>query len=495
MYGIRPSKLSTRVLAHLIDLSIILAAYAPFILIFSPQMEGLGLLGLSLSFSLLVLLIVLYFTLSEGYTSATIGKKLFGLSVISLSTISGVSMGEAFIRNLMRLSDIATLYLVTLISKGNRRIGDIAANTLVVSRDLLRLEVPLGDSEIAKDMRKGIIDALISKLSDMDREKLLPLSSAKGVTRIYSKLMEEMSDGVSEEMKHTVAILLSDPRFARSFLSVDEITKVYEIASKLCYHIESRDILRRRVELMRAVLRADRRPEGLSLAKGVRSMFLRAPAEFRGILPYFLTSLILFLVSLIGAYIWRPQWLGILLKEIFGKDVIPPSIDPATLSALIFMNNVRVVLVVVGMAPLIFTPILILIANGALVGLVLGISERGLLQTLAYIVPHGVPELTAIFSASSIALLLIKEIIHPSGMDRAESLSRALKERLDLMALVVILLIYAATVEGFLTRQLGQDPQQSLIFSIVEGIVLYLYLLLAGRTSTSSPDSSEGQIW
>ena len=470
MIGIKPAKLSARVGAHLIDLAILLAIYSPLLLLAHP-INQLGILGFSLLLSSLLIILVLYFTLLEGYYSTTPGKKLFGLYVISLDTMRGVSYAEAFIRNLVRLSDIATIYLVSLVDKENRRIGDMVANTLVISREILRLEVPLGSSEIAKDVRKGVIDALMEKLGGMD---ISPLSPIKSNSLLYKRLLDEIGEAAGD-VGHAAALLLSNPRISSEFFSPNDVIDIYERASQLCYHVESREILKQRTELMKAALSIEKNP--LDISK-LSQIFSQAPIEFREILPYFGVSLILFLASLAGAYLWKPKWLEILLKELFGKKVIPPSISPWILSTVIFMNNFRVILATVGMAPLLFMPFLVLIANGALVGLVISISKMGSYKALGFILPHGVPELTAIFIASSIALMLIKELINPSQTSRASSIGKALKEKVNLMIFSTILLIYAALIEGFITKGLGGNTLNAILFSLVEAIVLYLYLLM-----------------
>ncbi len=470
LIGIKPAKLSARVGAHLIDLAILLAIYSP-LLLFTHSINQLGILGFSFLLSFMLMALILYFTFLEGYYSTTPGKKLFGLFIISLDNMRGISYTEAFIRNLMRLSDIATIYLASLINKENRRIGDIVANTLIVSKGILRLEVPLGSFEIAKDVRRGIIDALIEKLGRMD---ISSLNSIKSRSTLYTKLLNEIGEAAGE-VNHAAALLLSNPKISSEFFSPNDVIEIYDKASQLCYYVESRSILKQRSKLMKAVLSVKKNSLKLS---NFSQTFSQAPMEFREILPYFGTSLTLFFASLAGAYLWRPKWLEILLRELFGKRIIPPSISPWILSTVIFMNNFRVILATVGTAPLLFMPFLVLVANGALVGLVISISKMGSYKALGFILPHGVPELTAIFIASSIALMLIKELISPSQPDRASSIGKALKEKINLMIFSTILLIYAALIEGFITEGLGSSTLNAILFSLIEVIVLYLYLLL-----------------
>ncbi|MCS7103771.1 MAG: RDD family protein, partial [Candidatus Korarchaeum sp.] len=144
--ALRTSRISERAIAHLIDLLIILAIQLPLILLIAFTISLEGLIGTILILSTIPLVLMLYFTLLEGLTSTTVGKRLLNLRVISLNSMRGPSLVESFIRNLFRLSDMLILYLPILILRGGRRIGDALAGTAVVSREFVRVELPGGNS-------------------------------------------------------------------------------------------------------------------------------------------------------------------------------------------------------------------------------------------------------------------------------------------------------------------------------------------------------------
>ena len=210
------------------------------------------------------------------------------------------------------------------------------------------------------------------------------------------------------------------------------------------------------------------------------SVFREAPTEFRRIIPYFAISLVIFLISAAIAYVERPIWVKELIRELFGRGSGELSISQTLLLLIILLNNVRVALSLVGTSPLIFMPFLVLVANGALVGVAITLSQRPEIQTLMYLLPHGVPELTAIFITSSIAMWLVKEMISPTDGDRYSSLRKVVMSSLDLMVLTILLLMYAAVVESFVTARIAEHIPTALAFSITEGIVIYTYLLLLG---------------
>ncbi len=456
-------------IAHLIDLSIVLLIYSPAILLTESLMKRAGFLGLSFLSSAFLLLLIGYFTVFEGITSSTPGKRALGLTVISLDTLSKASLEDSLVRNLLRIADMLTLYLAILFTDG-MRMGDLAAGTVVASKDLLALEIPPGRSEIAVDLRRGILEAVSYELMTMEGGEDIARRLSSGVRA------DELPEGIPEEIARAALALATRPRLSLKLLGPDRIVRIYERASELCYHVESRQILKNRVELMRALLRESPRP-GIS----VRRVFVGGPREFRGLLPYFLLSTLIFTLSLVMAYSYRPAWLETLLEELFGGGEATSQLSPAILFLLILLNNMRVALTVIGTAPMIFLSPLVLAANGALVGLVVAISKLGPAQTLGFILPHGIPELTAIFISTSISLAAIKELILPRSGGRLRSMGDAIRGKLGALILSLFILVYAALVEGFITRGIGEDLQTAIIFSLMEGAVIYAYLLLAGR--------------
>jgi uncharacterized RDD family membrane protein YckC len=79
-----------------------------------------------------------YYTLMEGYLGQTVGKMLLGIKVVREDTGEVPGLGAAAIRTVLRIIDGLFAYLVAfiavLISGKNQRLGDMAANTLVVRK-------------------------------------------------------------------------------------------------------------------------------------------------------------------------------------------------------------------------------------------------------------------------------------------------------------------------------------------------------------------------
>jgi uncharacterized RDD family membrane protein YckC len=99
--------------------------------------SGFDLTRLSIKGSLwLTVTVVLYYVLLEGLFGRTLGKLITGIRVVDAETGGRPGLLSAFVRTLLRLIDGIFAYLVGFIvvvnSERRRRLGDMAARTLVV---------------------------------------------------------------------------------------------------------------------------------------------------------------------------------------------------------------------------------------------------------------------------------------------------------------------------------------------------------------------------
>jgi uncharacterized RDD family membrane protein YckC len=99
--------------------------------------KGFDLTGFTVDGSLwLTLLAALYYVVLEGFFGRTIGKLVTGIKVIDAETGGRPGLLSAISRTALRLIDGIFGYLVALIvvvnSDRRRRLGDMAAKTLVV---------------------------------------------------------------------------------------------------------------------------------------------------------------------------------------------------------------------------------------------------------------------------------------------------------------------------------------------------------------------------
>jgi uncharacterized membrane protein SpoIIM required for sporulation len=160
-------------------------------------------------------------------------------------------------------------------------------------------------------------------------------------------------------------------------------------------------------------------------------------------------------------------------------------------SAFIMQNNIRVSFLAFasGVTAGLFTTWL-LVLNGLIIGGLLGLtSHYGVGSELAtFMIGHGVIELSVIFMAGGSGLMLGWAMIHPGLMRRRDALVAAARKAVWLLSGAVPLLVIAGAIEGFIS------PSETIPWPVkwsvgaVTGILLYAYLLLAGR-------EKKGKTW
>ena len=148
--SLRPAGIVARGLAYLIDFAIRLCIFFGLAMLFG----ALGKLGgavLLISYFCLEWLYPVVFELTRA--AATPGKRAMGLRVVMDSGLP-VTPAAAFTRNLLRAADFMPSFyfagLVSMLWRGDsKRLGDLAAGTLVVFSDQVNLhgEVPAAEPQ------------------------------------------------------------------------------------------------------------------------------------------------------------------------------------------------------------------------------------------------------------------------------------------------------------------------------------------------------------
>ena len=125
----------------------------------------------------------------------------------------------------------------------------------------------------------------------------------------------------------------------------------------------------------------------------------------------------------------------------------------------------------------------ILVSNGLDLGGLLGLtSHYGIGFDLAnFIIGHGVIELSVIFMAGGSGLMLGWALIHPGLQRRRDALTLAATRAVRLLLGAVPMLIIAGTIEGLISPSETVPWPVKWTIGITSGIILYSYLLLAGR--------------
>ncbi|HMB21564.1 MAG: stage II sporulation protein M [Chloroflexota bacterium] len=162
---------------------------------------------------------------------------------------------------------------------------------------------------------------------------------------------------------------------------------------------------------------------------------------------------------------------------------IPVEERPYT-AAFIMRNNIQVSFLAFasGLTAGLLT-LWVLFFNGLMIGTLTGLTAYyGIgFELWTFVIGHGVIELTIIFIAGGSGLMLGWAIIHPGLMRRRDALSQAARKAVYLLLGAVPWLVVAGTIEGFISPNNDIAVPLHWAVGIVSGIILYSYLLLAGR--------------
>ncbi|QKY69267.1 stage II sporulation protein M [Lentibacillus sp. CBA3610] len=201
-----------------------------------------------------------------------------------------------------------------------------------------------------------------------------------------------------------------------------------------------------------------------------------------------IVAMLLFAAGLLAAFLSvldDPLNLYSLLPEQVAQSVNPEqldtnngSIDASLMSASIMANNIRVAfLAFAGGITFGILTVYIMVLNGVMVGALAGLFwHYGYsYEFWAYIVPHGVIELVAIFIAGGAGLLMGYKLFAPGAFSRGFQLKRQAKRSVQLLLGTIPLFVIAGIIEGFITpASLSLEAKYAVAFLTMIGLILYI---------------------
>lgn len=207
---------------------------------------------------------------------------------------------------------------------------------------------------------------------------------------------------------------------------------------------------------------------------------------------FVMAAFILFLIGGIGSFMAvmsDPLHLYSVLPTEIAKHVDPAQlghhevVDSAGMSAQLMTHNIQVaILAFVGGITLGGFTIYLLINNGIIIGALAALFwQYGKFYDFwAYIVPHGIIELTAIFIAGGSGLLMGYRILVPGLYSRTFQLKRQALRSVQLLLGTIPLFIVAGIIEGYITpAHISLEAKYA--FSLLTVIALILYVWIGGR--------------
>lgn len=125
----------------------------------------------------------------------------------------------------------------------------------------------------------------------------------------------------------------------------------------------------------------------------------------------------------------------------------------AEFGASVWMNNAFIALQCVGGGITGIYPVYVLLTNAASVGQIAAIVIEfgGIWHFFRFILPHGLPELTAIFIAGAAGLRVFWALLVPGPLPRMQAVARAGRTMVTVGLGLVILLFISGILEGFVT--------------------------------------------
>jgi uncharacterized membrane protein SpoIIM required for sporulation len=153
-------------------------------------------------------------------------------------------------------------------------------------------------------------------------------------------------------------------------------------------------------------------------------------------------------------------------------------VDAPFMSATIMTNNIQVaILAFAGGITFGLLTVYVLIYNGIIVGAIAALfwHHGKTYEFWAYIVPHGMIELTAIFIAGGAGLLMGYKLFVPGEYSRGYQLKKNAKRSVQLLLGTIPLFIIAGIIEGFITpAAISLETKYMVAFITVIGLLLYV---------------------
>jgi uncharacterized membrane protein SpoIIM required for sporulation len=152
-------------------------------------------------------------------------------------------------------------------------------------------------------------------------------------------------------------------------------------------------------------------------------------------------------------------------------------------TSMIMTNNIQVTIYTFAFGATLGIGTLVYLAfNGANIASVLALTYKAGFgnDLLTFMVGHGMIELSCIFISGGAGLLVGSAMIMPGNLTRADALRVRGMEAVRLMIGVALLLVVAATIEGFVSPA-PIDPRIKYSVAAITGLALYGYLLFAGH--------------
>ncbi|WP_280769547.1 stage II sporulation protein M [Salipaludibacillus daqingensis] len=205
---------------------------------------------------------------------------------------------------------------------------------------------------------------------------------------------------------------------------------------------------------------------------------------------FVVAAMVLFTIGVVGSFISvynDPLHLYSILPADIAQATDPERLgegagmmDASLMSASIMTNNIQVAIMAFAGGLLFGTlTVYILVFNGIIVGGLAGLfwHYEMTYEFWAYIVPHGMIELAAIFIAGGAGLLMGYKLFVPGEFTRMYQLKVHAKRSVQLLLGTIPLFVIAAAIEGFITpAAISLEAKYAVAIITVVGLILYVMI-------------------
>ncbi len=160
------------------------------------------------------------------------------------------------------------------------------------------------------------------------------------------------------------------------------------------------------------------------------------------------------------------------------------------MATFLMQNNIRVAVLAFATGILGGLPtLLVLFANGLPIGALAVLQHRAGYDVIlwSFLLPHGVPELSAIFISGGAGMIIGHAVVAPGELTRRDAIALAGRDAVRLLFGTVMLLIIAGFVESFLSPSALPAPFK-FAFAGLMAIALFAYTRLGSKNGNPATE-------